>query len=1134
MPKIIDNINIRLNEELIKILPRSKRVDLCVGYFNLRGWGILAPYIEQLEGETIQEDTTKQHRVCRLLVGMQKLPSEILRDELWQMGDIDTSIAFRLRQKVAQEFRDQLTMGIPTIQSEKALRQLRQQLLNKKLVVKLHLKHLLHAKLYLLHNQQDPVAPVVGIVGSSNLTFAGLSAQGELNVDVVEQDAAKKLATWFNDRWTANANFCIDISNDLAQIIDESWASEQPVLPYHIYLKIAYHLSREARAGINQFVVSERFKRELLPFQQQAVQIAAQHLHKRGGVLLGDVVGLGKTITATALAKLFEESFFTRTLIICPPNLKSMWEHYAHEYHLHAKIISIGSVQKELPTLPRYHLVIIDESHNLRNNTGARYTAIKDYIDNNDSKVVLLSATPYNKTYIDLANQLSLFIGDEQDLTISPDKYLGELAAKGKTFQIAHHDTAVRSLRAFRYSTHSEDWSELMRLFLVRRTRGFIKEHYAETDTDGRKYLTFADGSRSYFPNRVPKRVEYAFDPNDTSDQYARLYSPLVADVLNGLELPRYGLANYINEKTTIKLSKEEDTIKINLSRAGKRLMGFCRTNLFKRLESSGYSFLLSLGRHVLRNALFMYAIEHELAIPIGKTDMFDLDEYLDDSDLDDVATNDEADSLGGAASLNFMLELSKYKEKAQSLYQRLHTEAAHKLQWVNSKLFTKKLYTNLKKDSEAILSILNKGGVWSPSHDRQLQALYRLVTQTHATEKVLIFTQYSDTAHYLNRELQRMGIPTNEIACVTGGSADPTESVKRFSPKSNRQNQALSANSELRILIATDVLSEGQNLQDAHIVLNFDLPWAIIRLIQRAGRVDRIGQESSEIICYSFLPEDGLENIIQLRKRLQERIRQNAEVVGADEVFFDGDPVYISDLYSEKSGILDDTELEEVDLSSYALQIWKNATNADPSLLQKIPKLANVAYSSQALKPDFARAGDSSVVYTRTASDNDVLLWLNADNTLVTQSQWTILKALECNAHTPTQPASVSHHARVERAVEMIREDEDLQNGSAVLGSHNSLKRRIYNYLEKHRTNIFNANAIVDKIMDTIYKYPMKERAKFVLNNHLKTDNADAFLDAIKILYEEGQLCIMHDTDDWRKQPPQIICSMGLVPAPF
>ena len=152
----------------------------------------------------------------------------------------------------------------------------------------------------------------------------------------------------------------------------------------------------------------------------------------------------------------------------------------------------------------------------------------------------------------------------------------------------------------------------------------------------------------------------------------------------------------------------------------------------------------------------------------------------------------------------------------------------------------------------------------------------------------------------------------------------------------------------QYRILIATDVLSEGQNLQDSHVIVNFDLPWAIIRLIQRAGRVDRIGQSADKIYCYSFFPADGVEAIINLRGRLNARINENANIVGSDEIFFEGNEQNLRDMFNERSGVLDDDDDVEVDLSSQAYQIWKSATDAKPELKQIIPNLQNMIYSTK------------------------------------------------------------------------------------------------------------------------------------------------------------------------------------------
>ena len=156
-----------------------------------------------------------------------------------------------------------------------------------------------------------------------------------------------------------------------------------------------------------------------------------------------------------------------------------------------------------------------------------------------------------------------------------------------------------------------------------------------------------------------------------------------------------------------------------------------------------------------------------------------------------------------------------------------------------------------------------------------------------------------------------------------------------------------------MRVLVATDVLSEGQNLQDCAVIVNYDLPWAIIRLIQRAGRIDRIGQKAEEIVCYSFLPADGVNRIIKLRERVRKRLKENAEVVGTDESFLEDDrnDQAILDLYNEKAGILDGDVDGEVDLASYAYQIWKNAITADAELQKIIPSLQPVIYSAREFK---------------------------------------------------------------------------------------------------------------------------------------------------------------------------------------
>ncbi len=1126
MPRIFDNIDQPLLQALQQTLEASTHADFCVGYFNLRGWKRLANYIENWHGG--------DEACCRLLVGMHQNPDQELRHALRIFKDsdrIDNQTALRLKNRLAAEFREQLTVGIPTRADEIGLRQLAHQLRDEKVKVKLFLQHPLHAKLYLLH-RQDPISPIVGYLGSSNLTLAGLSKQGELNIDVLDADACQKLEAWFEDRW--KDRWCIDISKELAEIIEQSWAREELIPPYHIYIKMAYHLSHEARAGLNEFSIPSNFEDKLFDFQTAAVKIAAHHLNKRDGVLIGDVVGLGKTLMGTALAKIMEDKDDLATLIICPKNLVSMWEFYREEYRLSGKVLSISRVLNELPDLRRYRLVMIDESHNLRNREGKRYRAIQDYIQQNDSKVILLTATPYNKSFLDLSNQLRLFVDEAEDLGIRPDHCINKI---GELKFLSDYQCGTNTLAAFEKSDEIDDWRELMRRYLVRRTRSFIMQNYAEEDTDSkRKYLLFPDGTRSYFPTRAPKTVAFTIDDKDPDDTYAQLYSEHVVNIINRLNLARYGLANYIDDAPAEPPTEAEKERLQDLSRGGKRLMGFCRTNLFKRLESSGKAFLQSVDRHILRNYIFLYAIENGEPFPIGGLDASMLDTRFSDVDTDDVnlisaISDDEDDELIDTTdSHSNLYTIEKYKERAAVIYQIYLTKYSTRFKWIRSDLFLPILKKQLTQDAEALIQILQQYGEWDESKDAKLNALEELLTQTHPDTKVLVFTQFADTVHYLKAALDRRGL--THLAAATGDSANPTLLATRFSPISNNRKGAFRKEDELRLLISTDVLSEGQNLQDCAIVVNYDLPWAIIRLVQRAGRVDRIGQTAEEILCYSFLPADGVERIINLRGRVRARLQQNAEVVGTDEAFFEDDGENgnqaIVDLYHERADLLDDDMDNDVDLASHAYQIWKNAITENPDLEKIITKLPSVVYSTKPHTPIDTQP-EGALVYIRTGEDNDALAWIDKNGESVTESQFTILQAAACEPNTEALQPLEKHHHLVEEAAKLIVSEGRSIGGQ--LGRSTGARFRTYERLKDYASEVEGtlfATPELKQVIENIYRYPLRPVAKDILNPQLRSGISNEKLAELVIgLWDDGRLCIVEE--EIQMQEPKIVCSLGL-----
>ena len=573
------------------------------------------------------------------------------------------------------------------------------------------------------------------------------------------------------------------------------------------------------------------------------------------------------------------------------------------------------------------------------------------------------------------------------------------------------------------------------------------------------------------------------------------------------------------------------------LSRAGTRLMGFCRTNLFKRLESAGPAFVLSLDRHILRNFIVLEAIEQGLDFPLGAqvAELFDPRYYdWDDTLVSGLFENDDAEDLeADDDTFGDLRTEANYRVLAQRTLNAFRNDSRQRFNWLPSKLFEPTLAEDLLADARSLVDVLHRCGTWRAEQDAKLAELTRLVQDRHGSDKVLVFTQFADTARYVKEQLAKRGV--QQLAIVTGESADPTQLAWRFSPESNDKSQFIQASDEIRVLVATDVLSEGQNLQDCSIIVNYDLPWAIVRLIQRAGRVDRIGQKAAKILCYSFLPADGVERLIRLRARVRQRLEENAEVVGSDESFFDDDQEgqAIVDLYNEKSGLLDDEGDAEVDLASYAYQIWKNATDADPALAKKVEALPNEVFATKYRNDPSTAKG--ALVYTRTVQGNDALAWIDESGDLLTHSQLAILNAAACAADTEALPRSDRHHALTRQAVEHIMEEEKFLGGA--LGRPSGVRFKTYERLKRYRATLDEQRDLfvseefvgqIDRAMEEIYRHPLYRSSTDTLNRQIKAGTQDDRLAELVVsLRKDGRLCVVADFQG--SQEPDLICSIGL-----
>ena len=1100
MPSIYDNLTdaTRLGPALQGDLTNFTSVDIATGYLDLRGWNGFATI---LDGKARAEGDPP---VARVLIGM-VMPSEAaamlaaLQEKIQPAGygaDInDLRKATVAKDQLVRHLRTQLMRGVPDAAEQRTLQQLREQLDSGAVEMKVFTDAPLHGKTYIFNAPGNAFLERRAYIGSSNLTAAGHFRNLELNIDVVDKDAADKVAAWFEDRW--NARFSLPITADLIDLIEESWASEDQPTPFEVYLKVCHSLSEDAREGMG-YVLPPSMQNLLLDYQQTAVRTLARRIVRRGGTMLGDVVGLGKTLTAVATSLMLEAAEDYTTLVLCPKNLERMWEEHIERYDMTgARVIPYSMADKKLPELKRFHLVICDESHNLRNNNSKANEAIKDYVRRNGSKVLLLTATPYNLAFADVANQIGLYIDDDEDLGIQPT------AAMALDPQLRDKvDGKVTTLAAFRKSEEAEDWKRLMSDHLVRRTRSFVRRTAKKelvTQTDGtvveQEYLQFANGQRFHFPDRISKPLSLTFAEDDP----ARLMEDDdTLDAIRDLMLPRYRLADYDDPR---KPHSDTDLKILDDIRSGRgNVSGFVRVGLFKRLSSSGHSFILSLQRQRARNALFIYAMDNGLDVPLGS--FSDHQFGLSDRDIDD-----ETDLHGSM----------------DTRYTELQRKLPASTKWLSTKVFKSSLRKDLERDNRILTELLDSYGTWDATKDSKINALVDLLRTEHPGEKVLVFTEYVDTAEYVAEALRDAGIAN--VGLASGQSEDAAAIARRFSPESNRLPGEEPGEEEqvypIDVLVATDVLSEGQNLQDAHIVVNYDLPWAIIRIIQRAGRVDRVGQKAREVFIY-LITHEKIEQAIRLRQRIRARLHANAAAFGSDEQFFGGeDEIQVLDELCQ-GHVPDEDQLDtdegEADAVSEAWLVWSKVKETKPELAQRVIRMQDMVHSTRDAYPHERRAGVTVCAATNSGVDAFATSFTDQYGNLV-EKLLTPLEALHIFRAQESTPTAELREDHFEREGRLVR--DKLTTEMVAVGNLKGIRKWA---VERLAGTIFGVDAA--EAISAMNDRPLTEFANLRLRHARRAKYSDQDLvDLVNQLHEDERLVIGSTERDEIK----LVCSIGV-----
>ena len=753
----------------------------------------------------------------------------------------------------------------------------------------------LHGKMYHVAKPHDPGTAsqeTAALVGSSNFTRRGLgygqSPNLELNLEVRRAEDREPLLQWFDDLWR-DRGLTRDAKQDVLDALDRLGRDYSPEF---VYYKTLFHAlgdrlarqkeSEQLAGGVHLF--DSHIWKHLYDFQQHGVISAINRLLLHNGCIVADSVGLGKTFTALGVIKYFE-SRNERVLVLCPSRLKPNWLRYAahtaqrsnpflgdrfgYTVLAHTDLSRnrgpAGDINLAEFIWSAFDLIVIDESHNFRNEgrekrddegnliSRSRYRRLLDEVlkEGTKSKVLMLSATPVNTTLRDLRNQIYLMTEKREDA-------FRELGIGSVSNIFARAQKEFRKWEKFLGDGGPRDKTKL----LERLGADFLVVLDAVTIARSRHHirLYYPDFEKKHgaFPERAKPRNLHPLTDTQRALSYDQLHQ-----VISGFRMAVYMPSQYVTDPTDL----DEEKRKLNFDQRDREkwLIGMIRVNLLKRLESSVDSFALTMERM------------------IGKMD-----------DLDALIERWEAT---GEGRHQFGMGFADEEDDEFTLGQGA---ASYRLE----QLDIPRLRADLRTDRENFRAIKRQARTVTADRDAKLQELGRVLDdkvreapkdrEGRPNRKALVFTTFSDTAKYLYENLEEWardaGVGMALVAGsagnrATSGSTRFEDILARFSPRSHGAAGDAETDDEIDIVIATDCLSEGQNLQDCDLVINYDIHWNPVRLMQRLGRIDRIGSTNREVRMVNFWPTKDLDRYLDLKNRVEARMMlADAAGTGADD----------------------------------------------------------------------------------------------------------------------------------------------------------------------------------------------------------------------------------------------------------
>lgn len=928
--------------------------DALVGYFRASGYFRIRKFIQQ---------TPK----IRILVGINV-------DKLTYQANRQGLLFNPSEEKTQEEFFDEIKRNIQEAKYDKEVEdgmyQFIEDIMTGRITMRIHPKQNIHAKIYIFREEvYHPHGYGSVITGSSNLTEAGLEKNFEFNVELRYDDDIQFATETFEKLWAESVE--IDISH-IEKIKRESYLNPD-FTPYEVYLKFLLEYFGKSIDFDPNSVSDLPNGYKKLSYQIDAVNDGYAKMMKHNGFFLSDVVGLGKTVVSALIAKKFFFSngfpaYRSHTLIIVPPAMQASWEATLSEFKLdNFKVITNGSLHKiQNPEL--YDLIIVDEAHKFRSDTASMYTELqklcktqaKHYDGSlHDKKVILVSATPLNNKPEDIANLVYLF-QDSKDSTLEEgnlQKFFRE--------QIDRYNKLKKQKNISLIAEEIKAIYERIRVkvvepLTVRRTRTDLMEN------DAYKQDLLKQGIQ--FPEvKAPCKIYYQLD-----DRLDDLYDKTImylSDQNNGLQYYRYQAIKYLKPDKKNKY-KKADMISVQLAKIMKTL-------LVKRIDSSFYAFKQSLKRYYNANQIMLNMFEkgtiyiapnlkvNELLSEDKEEDLIKLIEEARDTDptIEICTPNDFVEGFkdGIEADNKILKELVKLWDEVDS-----DPKLDIFIDYLKTRLFDKEI---------------NQEG------------------------KLVIFSESKETTKYLSDSLRENGF--DHILTVQSDNRDTQMPILLANFDANYKGEK---KNDFNIVISTEVLAEGVNLHRANVIVNYDTPWNSTRLMQRIGRVNRIGSSAKAIYIFNFFPTSKVNNDIELEKKAKMKLFAFHAALGEDS------QIYSTDETPESFGLFDKNIDEERDERLRYLMWLRQLKAENPDLIKHINKLplrARVGRKNKLLP-------GSTIVFIRNKR-RDAFTFIRANGDVEDLTFLEAAKEFEARIDEKSIPLHAKHHEQVAKAIEIF-----------------------------------------------------------------------------------------------------------------